>query len=400
MATAVVLSSASTTIHWFLLFSYFLSLFMSQSCLADDQYFKLHRGRLISRKLCPSCKLYPFFRDSPIVAARESIAWIPVRASVSAAAVMVLLCSFLWHTSRRNHLYEEELQENGQDQIGLLGSRESTTGNDNTDDTFKEGNQRVECPDLSLFPLHLIRKSCLADDQYFKLHRGRLVSRKLCPSCKLYPFFRDSPIVAARESIAWIPVRASVSAAAVMVLLCSFIWHMNRRNHLYEEELQENGQDQTGILGSRESTTGNDNTDDTFEEGNQQVECPDLSLFPLHLIRKVTKCFSIEKKIGNQIWELWCEAQSLDELMDPAVVQSCDRIELMRYIHIGLLCIQQDPIDRPTMSSIVVMLASDEINLPQPNSPAFDLRSPVRSTDTWDISISINELTLSMEFPR
>ncbi|KAI9199027.1 hypothetical protein LWI28_026200 [Acer negundo] len=145
-------------------------------------------------------------------------------------------------------------------------------------------------------------QSCLADDQYFKLHRGRLVSRKLCPSCKLYPFFRDSPIVAARESIAWIPVRASVSAAAIMVLLCSFLWHMNRRNHLYEEELQENDQDQsTGLLGSRESTTGNDNTDDTFEEGNQQVDCPDLSLFPLHLIRKVTKYFSIEKKIGNQL---------------------------------------------------------------------------------------------------
>ncbi|KAK1557511.1 hypothetical protein Q3G72_026061 [Acer saccharum] len=124
MATAVVLSSTSTTIHWFLLFSYFLSLFMSQSCLADDQYFKLHRSRLVSRKLCPSCKLYPFFRDSPIVAARESISWIPVRASVSAAAVMVLLCSFIWHMNRRNHLYEEELQENGQDQTGILGSRE------------------------------------------------------------------------------------------------------------------------------------------------------------------------------------------------------------------------------------------------------------------------------------
>ncbi|KAK1557979.1 hypothetical protein Q3G72_035301 [Acer saccharum] len=97
MAAAVVLSSASTTIHW----------------------------------------------DSPIVAARESIAWIPVLASVSAAAVMVLLCSFLWHTSRRNHLYEEELQENGQNQTGILGSRESTTGNDNTDDTLEEGNQQV-----------------------------------------------------------------------------------------------------------------------------------------------------------------------------------------------------------------------------------------------------------------
>ncbi|KAK0578791.1 hypothetical protein LWI29_016234 [Acer saccharum] len=352
MATAVVLSSTSTTIHWFLLFSYFLSLFMSQSCLADDQYFKLHRSRLVSRKLCPSCKLYPFFRDSPIVAARESISWIPVRASVSAAAVMVLLCSFIWHMNRRNHLYEEELQENGQDQTGILGSRESTTGNDNTDDTFEEGNQQVECPDLSLFPLHLIRKvtKCFSTEKKI----GNQVVVESTP---------DLPLI------------------QVVV----------------------------------EST-------------------PDLPLFPLDVIYEATQNFSVEKKIGqggfgsvykgilgdeiisgrknshsfpeygkllqNYIWELWCEGQSLDELMDPAVVQSCDHIELMRCIHIGLLCVQRDPIDRPTMSSIVAMLTSDEINLPQPNSPAFDPRSPVRSTDTWGISISINELTLSIEFPR
>ncbi|KAK0578508.1 hypothetical protein LWI29_011521 [Acer saccharum] len=340
MAAAVVLSSASTTIHWFLLFSYFLSLFMSQSCLADDQYFKLHRGRLVSRKLCPSCKLYPFFRDSPIVAARESVAWIPVLASVSAAAVMVLLCSFLWHTSRRNHLYEEELQENGQNQTGILGSRESTTGNDNTDDTLEEGNQQVECPDLSLFPLNLIRKVT----KYFSIEK-KIGNQVVVESTQDLPLFPLDVIYEATQ------------------------------NFSVENKIGQGGFGTVykGILGD-----------------GKEIAVKRLSKTSRQGIKEFEK----------EIWELWCEGQSLDELMDPAVVQSCDHIELMRCIHIGLLCVQRDPIDRPTMSSIVVMLTSDEINLPQPNSPAFDPRSPVRSTDTWGISISINELTLSIEFPR
>ena len=40
-------------------------------------------------------------------------------------------------------------------------------------------------------------------------------------------------------------------------------------------------------------------------------------------------------------------------------------------IHIALLCVQEDPNDRPTMSMVVVMLASKLINLPQPSAPPF-----------------------------
>ncbi|XP_062086525.1 uncharacterized protein LOC133792634 [Humulus lupulus] len=44
--------------------------------------------------------------------------------------------------------------------------------------------------------------------------------------------------------------------------------------------------------------------------------------------------------------------------------------EALRCIHIGLLCVQQKPIDRPNMSSVILMLSGDEV-LPQPNPPAY-----------------------------
>ena len=88
--------------------------------------------------------------------------------------------------------------------------------------------------------------------------------------------------------------------------------------------------------------------------------------------------------------------------MDPVITQSCDPDELLRCIHIGLLCVQEDPVDRPTMSSVVVMLASDSIKLPQPTQPAFSVGRVARLSQlSQDATVcSVNEVTLSILSPR
>ncbi|KAJ4840529.1 hypothetical protein Tsubulata_027341 [Turnera subulata] len=73
---------------------------------------------------------------------------------------------------------------------------------------------------------------------------------------------------------------------------------------------------------------------------------------------------------NGRAWKMWCSGQGL-ELMDPSLVKSSVPLEVEKCIHIGLLCVQEDPEDRPTMSSVVVMLASNNIILPQPKRPAF-----------------------------
>lgn len=45
--------------------------------------------------------------------------------------------------------------------------------------------------------------------------------------------------------------------------------------------------------------------------------------------------------------------------------------EMLRCIHVALLCVQEDPLDRPSMASVVVMLNGRSITLPVPGAPAY-----------------------------
>ncbi|MED6173936.1 hypothetical protein PIB30_064403 [Stylosanthes scabra] len=73
-------------------------------------------------------------------------------------------------------------------------------------------------------------------------------------------------------------------------------------------------------------------------------------------------------------WQLWNEERKL-EFVDPVLLESCVCCEeVVRCMHIGLVCVQEDPELRPKMSSVVVLLGSEQIALPKPSQPAFSLR--------------------------
>jgi hypothetical protein len=61
------------------------------------------------------------------------------------------------------------------------------------------------------------------------------------------------------------------------------------------------------------------------------------------------------------------------ELLDPALGDSYSREEVLRCIQIGLLCVQKDAADRPTMASILHTLNSYSVTLESPEQPAFFL---------------------------
>ncbi|KAK1391754.1 hypothetical protein POM88_010810 [Heracleum sosnowskyi] len=59
------------------------------------------------------------------------------------------------------------------------------------------------------------------------------------------------------------------------------------------------------------------------------------------------------------------------ELIEREIIQDpCYIQEVLRSIHIALLCVQQSPDDRPNMSSLVLMIGS-EGELPMPTQPGF-----------------------------
>ncbi|KAF3632957.1 G-type lectin S-receptor-like serine/threonine-protein kinase, partial [Capsicum annuum] len=110
--------------------------------------------------------------------------------------------------------------------------------------------------------------------------------------------------------------------------------------------------------------------------------------------RKNNGCVSeYGQSLLNFAWKLWREGHGL-ELMDPCLSRSCVATEITKCIHLGLLCVQQDPADRPIMSSVVSMPESDPQTLPQPSQPAFSIaRIVLRSAEppSDDQLCSVNE---------
>ncbi|XP_017604541.2 cysteine-rich receptor-like protein kinase 10 [Gossypium arboreum] len=102
-------------------------------------------------------------------------------------------------------------------------------------------------------------------------------------------------------------------------------------------------------------------------------------------------------------WKLWSKGEGM-ELIDQVLVPSCVASEVLKCIHIGLLCVQEDPADRPTMSSVIFMLASDStITLLCPSEPAFSVgRAIAKPTEpiSDDRVFSVNEVTISNFSPR
>ncbi|KAK6142491.1 hypothetical protein DH2020_022839 [Rehmannia glutinosa] len=99
-------------------------------------------------------------------------------------------------------------------------------------------------------------------------------------------------------------------------------------------------------------------------------------------------------------WRLWSENKTLD-LVDAIMLESCEKPQvIIKCINVGLLCVQEDPNDRPSMPDVVIMLGSETNPLPAPNQPAFVVRRHLSTTSSSSSAkpdtISINKLTSSM----
>ncbi|KAK2977254.1 hypothetical protein RJ640_005516 [Escallonia rubra] len=98
-------------------------------------------------------------------------------------------------------------------------------------------------------------------------------------------------------------------------------------------------------------------------------------------------------------WQLWNQGNCL-ELVDPLLNDSHDD-EFSRYMHVGLLCVQEDAYDRPAMPSVVKMLMSDTVTFCQPERPAFSVVGRIADHhQTCYNNLSLNNLTMSDILPR
>ncbi|KAL9384038.1 hypothetical protein Peur_024361 [Populus x canadensis] len=97
------------------------------------------------------------------------------------------------------------------------------------------------------------------------------------------------------------------------------------------------------------------------------------------------------------VWELWRLDKAL-EIVDPSLKELYHPREALKCLQIGLLCVQEDATDRPSMLAVVFMLNS-ETEIPSPKQPAFLFRksdnNPDIALDVEDGQCSLNEVTIS-----
>ena len=88
-----------------------------------------------------------------------------------------------------------------------------------------------------------------------------------------------------------------------------------------------------------------------------------------------------------QVWEHW-EAGTVAELVDPSLRESFPEGDVLRCIHIGLLCVQEDPQLRPRMASVLLMLRNRIVTMSPPTKPAFVVPTGEPSTSINKVSVS------------
>ncbi|XLS47678.1 hypothetical protein HN51_022036 [Arachis hypogaea] len=74
--------------------------------------------------------------------------------------------------------------------------------------------------------------------------------------------------------------------------------------------------------------------------------------------------------------------------------------EIMRFIHIALLCVQANEADRPTMATVLLMLNNHSVTLVVPSEPAFLLNTGSNTSTKGPAQESVNEASITDPYPR
>ncbi|KAI3456399.1 hypothetical protein Pfo_013062 [Paulownia fortunei] len=88
------------------------------------------------------------------------------------------------------------------------------------------------------------------------------------------------------------------------------------------------------------------------------------------IIQNVVIYMKLKAAKFSQTWNNWCQGTAAN-LIDPVLKANTSSLrDMLRCIHIGLLCVQENVANRPTMASVVLMLNYFSITLPLPSKPA------------------------------
>ncbi|KAJ4703239.1 putative Kinase [Melia azedarach] len=95
-------------------------------------------------------------------------------------------------------------------------------------------------------------------------------------------------------------------------------------------------------------------------------------------------------------WKNWMEGTALN-LIDPVLKVGSSR-EILRCIHIGLLCVQENVANRPTMATVCLLLSSSSLSLPIPSKPPFFMQNTMEMQSNSEFNIFDPSKSSSVQF--
>ncbi|PRQ20742.1 putative protein kinase RLK-Pelle-DLSV family [Rosa chinensis] len=107
-------------------------------------------------------------------------------------------------------------------------------------------------------------------------------------------------------------------------------------------------------------------------------------------------CYDQQLGFLAYVWKLWNEGRAL-ELVDEVLGDSYSSSEVMTCVHVGLLCVQDNAPDRPTMTDVASILSSEKDG-PHPKRPVFTIQNSVYhlGSSYENTNSSINEASITM----
>ncbi|CAL5408592.1 unnamed protein product [Camellia sinensis] len=96
-------------------------------------------------------------------------------------------------------------------------------------------------------------------------------------------------------------------------------------------------------------------------------------------------------------WKLWIEGNAIQLVDENLETSATLMLEVLKCIQIGLLCVQQRPEDRPTMSYLLSMLDNESAMLPRPRQPGYFMKESsdeIELASIVGIQCSTNETIL------
>ncbi|KAK8482595.1 hypothetical protein V6N11_066257 [Hibiscus sabdariffa] len=173
-----------------------------------------------------------------------------------------------------------------------------------------------------------------------------------------------------------------------VILAMAILYYLRRRKVKSKGKLPSTMRIGTGANGEMALRSIPSPRADTSAAENFGSDASHLQVFKFSNIREATNNFSIANKLGEggfgpvyKAYELWTNDKG-PEFIDTSLDDSSSSCKIMRCMQIALLCVQENPDDRPTMLEVFGMLRNDSVATTAPKRPAFSVKADKNTGST------------------